>query len=796
MGTNRTTRSILAACLLLTVVAAAGADPARATDTFGLARIAGDDRATTAAAIAGATFPAPAGAQTVLLARGDDFPDALAGNFSAGLLSAPLLLTDRTALPEVTRAAIAGLGARAVIVLGGSGAVADSVVAELEAMDLVVSRVGGPDRFATAALLALAPGPAAVGRDELNRRTAVLSSGLNFPDALAAGPVVYRRHFPQLLTGSGPLPASTRQALVELGIQHVIITGGAAAVPAGVEGELAALGISTERIAGDTRYGTALGIVERAVRDFDFSVAHIDVATGENFPDALAGGPHGGRDLSPLLLVPPSTDSPDFALVCDTLQFLSTAVAAGHAFGGPAAIPDLTLSALVACGRPSVPITSGGQVVRLGPGAGQYTFVDGGGVVRIVGYDGFDLFTVDGAPATLEQFQAQLGPGDDISYDDDTSNVNRDVHRLTNRVVTSGLVGDVNTGPGQSLSILNPVTGDPVGGPYQWAEAGHAFTVDGATADLATFEGSLNEGDTITVTVTEDGPVAFALTNAALTGTVTSRSAAVAGIATFVVDDAFGDEPENAQDTVFRADQSPPTGTAEVYLVDGVPAIDFAAFALALSVGDTVSVSRRVVGGVATERFELTNVTPAPITGQVTSFADPSEDPAPADPSGDRVAIVPAGGGYRTIDYSGTPPLSFVIDGVPGQTEEAFEAALTPGDRITFQPGSTSPAITEVVSLTNAPLSGQLYAIAPAIDLYGVYAEDDETLLALVVYTAPGTPPLPNRYFINGVERTLAEWEAEVAAVNVARTDLDDQITVDTSGGARNHRLTTPDLGP
>jgi hypothetical protein len=573
----------------------------------------------------------------------------------------------------------------------------------------------------------------------------------------------------------------------------VIITGGPVAVAASMETELAQAGItSVERIAGTTRYTTALALTSKAGAAFDFSIEHVDFATGENFPDALAGGPHGGRRLSPIVLVPPATSGADFDAVCDTLQFVSPAVATGHAFGGPGALSDASLAAMTACGRPIPPVITSGQVVRVATSADQYTFVDDtDDTVRVITYDGVDRYVVDNAVVPESTFEANLSPGDEVSYSDDVSRVNLDTHTLANRVVTEGLVGDVDTGA-NVLSIVNPVTGDRVGGPWAWAEAGDALLVDNAPATLAVFEGSLNEGDTIDVDLDVANPTRLAITNGTTTGTVTSRSASDPSFATFNVDDVFGDEPESSQNAVFRAQAAPPAATAETYRVDGVPVPNFLPFAVALSVGDTISVSRTVVANVPTETFELTNVTPAAFSGQVSSFVNTAEDPSAADPAGDRIAIVPATGGYRNVDYTSTPLLGFRVDGT-FVDETAFEAAVTAGDRITFQPGSTSPAITEVLTLTNAPLEGQLYAINPAIDLYGVYADDDATLLALVNYTAPGSPARTNHYFINGTELTLAQWEAQAADVNVSSGDLDDTILVELTASNRNHRLTTPD---
>ena len=83
----------------------AGFNPANAVEGFALERLAGADRYATAAAIADEAFPN--GATTAIIARGDVFADALAANYLAGVVDAPILLTDTNRLPEATSDALA-----------------------------------------------------------------------------------------------------------------------------------------------------------------------------------------------------------------------------------------------------------------------------------------------------------------------------------------------------------------------------------------------------------------------------------------------------------------------------------------------------------------------------------------------------------------------------------------------------------------------------------------------------------------------------------------------------------------
>ncbi len=83
------------------------------------------------------------GADTVVLARGYDFPDALAGTTLAYQLDAPMLLTHDTNLTSTTKTEILRLKAKKVILLGSSDAISPEVEKELKGMGLQVNRIGG-----------------------------------------------------------------------------------------------------------------------------------------------------------------------------------------------------------------------------------------------------------------------------------------------------------------------------------------------------------------------------------------------------------------------------------------------------------------------------------------------------------------------------------------------------------------------------------------------------------------------------------------------------------------------------
>ncbi|MCW2680696.1 MAG: hypothetical protein JWM62_2097, partial [Frankiales bacterium] len=265
---KRAAAGVSAGLLVLSGIAGV-ATTAAADEDFQFERLAGTDRYGTASDIATETFQT---AGTVVIASGGarNFPDALAGNYLAGALNAPILLTPNTSLAQSTRDAITQLGAQRAVIVGGTSAVSASVEAQLEALNggsFTVTREAGTDRYLTAVEVAKAANTAQIGSLEGKGRTAILASGEDFADALAAGPVSFAQRVPVLLTGSGGLNSATSAALDDLNIQHVVVVGGTARITnaAVTDAQSGDDGARTStRIAGQTRQATSVLIADYA----------------------------------------------------------------------------------------------------------------------------------------------------------------------------------------------------------------------------------------------------------------------------------------------------------------------------------------------------------------------------------------------------------------------------------------------------------------------------------------------------------------------------------------------------
>ena len=315
---------------LLVVAAPAGADPESTV------RHQGTDRYATAAAVSQAAFDP--GVPRVLLATGRSFADALGAGAVAGRLGAPVLLVQPTQLPEATRAELVRLDPAAVTVLGGPAAVSDAVVAQVEAaVEAPVVRIAGLTRHETSARLSAAyvePGP----------DVAYIATGTGFADALAGGPAAAAEGGPMLLVDRDAIPAAVRSELSRLGPGRIVVLGGPAAVSDAV---VAALGELTDgevvRRAGTDRYGTAAAVVAATFPD---AAATVVLATGEAFPDALAGGAL-AAELGAPLLVTRADCVPEVVLAQITRLDPATLVV----LGGTAAVSDAA-AGLTACAPP------------------------------------------------------------------------------------------------------------------------------------------------------------------------------------------------------------------------------------------------------------------------------------------------------------------------------------------------------------------------------------------------------------------------------------------------------------
>ncbi|MFL6117889.1 MAG: cell wall-binding repeat-containing protein [Catenulispora sp.] len=167
-----------------------------------------------------------------------------------------------------------------------------------------VRQIGGLDRYQTSRMVSQAQWAAG------HADAVVLARGDAAPDALAGVPLAAKVHGPLLLTDPAALGRDDRAELDRVlggpaSHKTVYILGGTAAVSPGIEAELRKAGYTVQRLSGETRFDTALAVAKRFG-----PTSHVIVATGRNFPDALAAGPLGAVEGAPIVLSDDTTMDP------------------------------------------------------------------------------------------------------------------------------------------------------------------------------------------------------------------------------------------------------------------------------------------------------------------------------------------------------------------------------------------------------------------------------------------------------------------------------------------------------
>lgn len=320
--------SALAATALPSAAAASHGSqlaPSTQLDPFpaGTTRLAGADRYETAVAVSRRYSPK---VPVVYVATGVNFPDALSAAAVAAAAGGPLLLTGPDSLPSAVESELRRLEPSRIVVLGGTQAVSPRVERTLQTI-APTTRIAGDDRFAT--------GRGLVTSAFASTATVFIATGLSFPDALSATGAAGAAGAPVLLvsgTARG-VDAATWTILAGLGAKRLVIVGGTSVITPEIEEQLRTAGYHVDRLGGATRYETSAEVNDAFFDPGTATTAFL--ATGTNFPDALAGAALAGLTRSPLYIT-----GPDCTPESTHASIERSGATSRVALGGPAAIGD------------------------------------------------------------------------------------------------------------------------------------------------------------------------------------------------------------------------------------------------------------------------------------------------------------------------------------------------------------------------------------------------------------------------------------------------------------------------
>ncbi|GAB2464883.1 cell wall-binding repeat-containing protein [Xylanimonas ulmi] len=271
----------------------------------GVKRQAGADRFATSAAISQATYTP--GVPVAYIANGLTFPDALAGAAAAGHLGGPVLLTRTDSISAEISAELTRLKPTRIVVLGGTGAISDTVLNQLKSYATTITRQAGADRFATSAAISKATYSPGVP-------VAYIANGLTFPDALAGAAAAGHLGGPVLLTRTDSISADVATDLKRLKPTRIVVLGGTGAISDTVLNQLKSYATTVTRQAGADRFATSAAISQATYTKTNPNLNGVEtlyIANGLDFPDALAGAAAAGHLDGPVLLTRTNTASPE-----------------------------------------------------------------------------------------------------------------------------------------------------------------------------------------------------------------------------------------------------------------------------------------------------------------------------------------------------------------------------------------------------------------------------------------------------------------------------------------------------
>lgn len=210
---------------------------------------------------------------SIIIASGKNFADALAGSYLASVKNAPIIMTNGKNAQDVRTYIKNNLKKNGTVyILGGTAAVPAGVSCGLS--DYKVKRLSGATRYETN--IAILKEAGVSGEDIL------VCTGKNFADSLSASATKK-----PILLVSGKLSQAQKQYLATLsknGNEYYII-GGKNAVSDSVAEEISRYG-ATQRIGGATRFETSVLIA----KTFFESPEKLVLTYSNNFPDGLCGG--------------------------------------------------------------------------------------------------------------------------------------------------------------------------------------------------------------------------------------------------------------------------------------------------------------------------------------------------------------------------------------------------------------------------------------------------------------------------------------------------------------------------
>lgn len=181
-------------------------------------RISGRDRFDTSDKLSQEVSRLSKKSNQAILVNGYKNIDALSVSSLATKEELPILLNGRNALNMSVKNRLKQMNVNKVYIIGGNNSISSDVEKELKRMQISVVRLSGTDRYETSANIAKY---AYKDFDE-----AIVASGENPVDALAASTLTGKKEAPILLTNKNKIPKSIKKIIEDMDIGKITIVGG------------------------------------------------------------------------------------------------------------------------------------------------------------------------------------------------------------------------------------------------------------------------------------------------------------------------------------------------------------------------------------------------------------------------------------------------------------------------------------------------------------------------------------------------------------------------------------------
>lgn len=268
----------------------------------------------------------------LVLASGENFPDALSAGPLAKKYDSPLLLSESKNLRSDTEKEIDRLNPKKIFIIGGTGSISKEIENKLISKGIEVERISGKNRYETSMNVAEHMGVS-------EKKGIVLVSGANFPDALSIASYAAYNGMPIILTEKDKLPNGLTKFMsnnLDKTIGKVYIVGGTGVISKALEDSIP---FKHQRFSGKNRYETNFQVLSNL--EFDFTYTYF--SSGLGFADALSGCAMAALTSSPIILVDNNMGKDS----ADGIRYNQNLFIMKYILGGEGAVPQSLMRSIL-----------------------------------------------------------------------------------------------------------------------------------------------------------------------------------------------------------------------------------------------------------------------------------------------------------------------------------------------------------------------------------------------------------------------------------------------------------------